>query len=417
MSKKEIIYKIFRAVVLMGISLFFLFPFALPFKNSVINLFTHPPQPTNIITPVSKASEDPVDWDQKPVTYTSDNLGINLPWLDTHNGKAEINWLNKSYKSNLIENDLKTIQEMGITKIRSWCQMESVFNYKDGKFVLNEIYAKNLDDFLNRADKHGISVICVMADGNYKGESKDLDGNFHWDLIQTPEGLEIYKQAYIDYINHFKSHPNILMWDIHNEPYGSTNWSFAAKKLNVTTPQVHTYLLQSYKTIKPLAGNAMVGFSDLEEENQAIFKFFSSETMRKAYVDDSTDVYAMHIYRASPEQVADFRKLNNKPKWVIELGAYNYSDPDAVGHPIAAANELYNTDENYIAVTQISKKLLNSGFSLIMPWGFSANDGMVKHNPDGTHTLLRLAQFMKDQLLNYKAAHEETATTGGELKQ
>lgn len=401
MTKSEVIHKIIRAAIILGVMLFFLFPFFKPFGHSLPNFNQNTKLVSgNSATPVATPIVHPEDpnWYQKPVIYTADTLGINLPWLDMHNSKTEINWLNKNYRKNLIESDLTAISGMGITKVRSWCQMESVFNYKDGKFVLNEAYAKNLDDYLNRANKHGISIICVIGNGNYEGEPKDLDGNFHWELIQTPEGLEIYKQAYIDYINRFKSHPNILMWEIYNEPYGSTTWSLAAKKLKVTYSQVHTYLFKSYKAIKPLAGNTPVGFSDLEEKEQAIYQLFSSETMRKEYVDDSTDVYAMHIYRATPEQVADFRKLTNKPKWVLELGAYNYYDPDANDHPIAAANELYNTDENYIAVTQISQKLLNSGFSLIMPWGFSSNDGMVKHNPNGTHTLLKLTQFMRDQL-------------------
>ena len=343
---------------------------------------------------------DDSNWSEKPVSYTAENLGINLPWLDLHNGGVATNWLNVKYDSKLIDQDLAAVRAMGITKIRSFCPLESVYNF-NGTFVLNENYARNLDDFLDIADNYGIDVICVMGDGNYDGRPNDLDGKLRWELIQNPEGLQIYKNAYIDYINRFKNHKNILMWETVNEPYGSITWSYSAKELNVTQDQVHVFLLQSYQTIKPLVGNVPVGISDLEEEEQEKYQIFSNPDKRRLFIDDVTDIYAMHIYRNNASQVADFRSLTNKPKWVVELGAYNYDDPYAIEHPIPASNELFDTEKNYNATIQISKKLSNSGFTLIMPWSLTSNNGMVQHNPDGSHTLLKLAQFMKGQLTDH----------------
>ena len=340
---------------------------------------------------------DNSNWSEKPVNYTTENLGINLPWLDLHDGGVATNWLNAKYDSKLIDQDLAVIRTMGITKIRSFCPLESVYNF-NGTFVLNEDNARNLDDFLNRADDYGIDVICVMGDGNYEGKPNDLDGKLRWELIQNSEGLQIYKNAYIDYINRFKNHKNILMWETVNEPYGSITWSYRAKELNVTYDQVHVFLLQSYQEIKPLTGSVPVGISDLEEEEQEKFQIFSNPEKRRLFIDDVTDIYSMHIYRNNASQVADFRFLTDKPKWVVELGAYNYDDPYAKEHPIPGLNELFDTEKNYNATIEISRKLSNSGFVLIMPWSFTSNNGMVQHNPDGSHTLLKLAQFMKDQL-------------------
>ncbi|MES2436783.1 MAG: cellulase family glycosylhydrolase [Patescibacteria group bacterium] len=330
--------------------------------------------------------------------YTNDNLGINLPWLDLHNGVEEYNWLNEKYNSKLIDKDLAEIQAMGITKIRTFCQMESLFNFKDGKFELHKKYAKNLDDFLTKAEKHNISVICVMGAGNYEGEPKSLDGNFRWELIKTPAGIKVYTDAYSTYIKRFSSHKNIIMWETHNEPYGSATWSEAAKVAQVTEDQIHEYLFQSYKTIKPLVGSTYVGFSDLEEREQPKYQLFSDEAKRTRLVDDSTDVYSLHIYRNSADQVFDFSGVKNKPKWVVEYGGYNYYDPQAIEHPIAGNSELYNTEANYTSTVDISNKLVNTGFTLLMPWAFSSNSGMVVHNPDGTHTLLKLPLWMKEQI-------------------
>src|SRR5262249_23136850 len=48
-------------------------------------------------------------WERHAVSYTTDSLGINLPWLDLHNGddfKLSYNWLSSSYDPALVEADL-----------------------------------------------------------------------------------------------------------------------------------------------------------------------------------------------------------------------------------------------------------------------------------------------------------------------
>jgi hypothetical protein len=340
-------------------------------------------------------------WDRQPVAYTADILGINLPWLDLHNGsdgKWALDWLGATYDQRLVEADLAEIEAMGIRKIRSFCVMESVFDFRQGAFRLNGAPARNLDDFLDRAERHGIAVICVMGDGNDDGEPGKPDGKFRWALIQSPEGRRAYVDAYVAYVERFRGHRNILMWDVHNEPYGELTWSPAARGLNVTQEQVHQYLLASYTALKAIAGDVPVGFSEMEEKEQPRYRIFGDDAKRRALIDDCTDVYAMHIYRASPDQIEDFRRLTGKPKWAVELGAYNYSDPDASGHPIPARNELYDAEKNYRAVVPMAQKLVNSGFTLILPWGFSSNPGVVTHNPDGSHTLGPLARFIRTEL-------------------
>jgi len=338
-------------------------------------------------------------WERQAVSYTADSLGINLPWLDRHNGAdftLSYNWLDTSYDSTLVEADLAEIDAMGVRKIRSFCLMEWVFDLRDGEFRLNCEHAQNLDDFLDRAERHRIQVISVMGDGNY--DSRPLDGKFQWSLIQHSKGRQVYAEAYVAYVKRFRHHRNVLMWEVSNEPYGSLTWSLAAQKLGVTQEQVHEYLRLSYRALKSVAGDVPVGFSELEEREQDKYHLFGNAVKRQALIDDSTDIYSMHFYRASPDQIEDFRALNGKPKWAVELGAYNYSDPRAIGHPLPANNELYDGRKNYQAVPPLAQKLMNSGFSLIMPWAFSSNAGLVEHNKNGTHTLGPLALYMKRQL-------------------
>ncbi len=384
MPVKAIVFKLTRAFLLMGVSLYFLSPFITPAFYD-----------TNILSLTPKII-DPAPTKQSK--FNSNNLGINLPWLDLGDGTQVLNWLNTNYNGALIEEDIQFVSKMGITQIRSFCQMESVFNYTDGKFILNDEYAANLDNFLDTAENHGLKVICVMGNGNHDGNPQDLDGFLRWEMLQSEAGLVAYKNAYEDYINRFKHHDNILMWEINNEPYSSITWSGAAQSFNITQDQVHNYLVMAYQTIKPMVGQTLVGFSDLEEKQQPKYRTYSDEAFRVKYIDDSTDVYSMHIYRMSADEIADFSNLTSKPKWVTELGAYNYDDPQAVNHPVPGHNELYDPDANYSAVTSIGEKLIDTGFTLIMPWSFTSNPGLVKHNPDGSHTLLKLGLYINEQL-------------------
>ena len=150
-----------------------------------------------------------------------------------------------------------------------------------------------------------------------------------------------------------------------------------------------------------------MGISELEEEEQEMYQIFSDTEKRRMFIDDVTDVYSMHIYRNNASQVADFSNLTGKPKWVVELGAYNYDDPYAKEHPVPGFSELFDTNKNYNATIDISRKLLNSNFTIIMPWAFTSNNGMVRHNTNGSHELLKFAQFMKKQLTGYGVGGNE----------
>jgi hypothetical protein len=412
-----------RIGVLFGVSGIFLLPYIALIIHRPVNPTTSSGQtnPTGADKSAWVWTSDSPDpgsvatyksWDQKPVTYTPDNLGINYPWLEKPSGAESVNWLGADYSASLVDKDLEAIQKMGVTKIRAFCQLESIFDYQGQSFVIKERNAANLDDFLNRAGDHGISVVCVMQNGNYSLPNRNLDGNLRWDLIRTPEGMAAYKSAFITYINRFRTHNNILMWDMVNEPYGSLVWSNAAKELKITPQEVHQYLLLQYQTIKPLAGSVPVGFSDLEDSQLPQFNLYSNDTLRKTLVDDCTDIYAMHIYRGTADQVPDFRNLTGKPKWGLELGSYNYDDPNAKQHDLPAANELYDAKENYLATRSISTKLLNSGFALVMPWAFNANPGMVEHNPDGSYKFVGFAAFMKYQLMAYQKQSSQSPSSG-----
>src|SRR5438445_1215271 len=344
----------------------------------------------------------PLQWYANRSAYTPQNLGMNYPWLNNHAGGSVINYLTTQYNSTLVENDLALIASWGVKIIRAWGQLESVMDWTGNAYTINTTYAAHLDDYLTRCANHNLQVILVIGDCKSSGGYSNLDGKFRWTFVNSSS---TYLSALYTYVNHFKAHANILMWELQNEPYANLTWSDNAITSGVTQAQLHEFLVSCYSVVKVIVGSTYVGFSDYEEEQQNVYQLFSNATKRTNLVDDCTDVYSMHIYRADQWQIADFRNLTGKPKWCSEVGSYNYSDPTGVSHGNQPGyNELMSDGPNGISgnsnpysTRSIAAKLINSGFSLILPWSIGDNDSVVRHLSDGSHIVGSLGAWIQAQ--------------------
>ena len=347
-------------------------------------------------------------WYGERVNYTPATLGVNWPWQNV-SGSESVNYLAGGYNSGSIEAALAAVAGWGVKVIRAWTPLESVMSWNGSAFAMNSTNAGNLDDFLTRCASHGLKVVAVMGDGKSDSGYTSLDGKFRWTFVTGSDAA--YLTALQAYLTRFTAHPNIVMWELQNEPYANLTFSANAIASGATQAQTHTFLKACYTAAKSLTGSTLVGFSDYEEEQQAEYQMFSSSSNRQTLVDDCTDVYSMHIYRADQSQVADFRTLTSKPLWCSELGSYNYYDPTASGHPIIAYDELASDGPNGISglsnpfsTRSIGAKLINSGFSMVMPWAYSDNPGFVLNALDGTILPGSLPVWMKAQFTSSRSA-------------
>ena len=340
-------------------------------------------------------------WFDRRVVYPPEVLGMNYAIMHPHRSSVDdgAHWLTTPYDPAKVEADLDILASLGIRILRIFAAIETVLEYSSGAFGESNVYAGNLDDFLTRCGRFGITVIPVMGDGTYEGAPKPpFDGKFLWELIETEAGRRAYARAYVAYVDRFARHDNILYWEIANEPYGNLTWSPRPKELGITQDLVHAYLVEVYETLKDVTG-LEVGFSEIQEQEQEKYRTFSDDNVRTMYVDDCTDYYSMHVYRGSASQLPDFRSLNGKPKYLTEVGSYNYIDPTGEGHGgLPADNEYLKERPNMQAVIDISRKALNSGFAQVLPWDMAYNTGMFEHHPDGTHTVKALPIWMRNVL-------------------
>jgi len=349
------------------------------------------------LTAVARGEDSAETRPVNAVVPSAQNLGINYPWVDDHQGHVQQLWM-QDYPAQLVEDDLQTIAALGVRVIRVFAPVEAVMSYGDAGFTMVEARAAGVDRLLEAAARRDMRVILMMGDGNVEQRPENLDGKFRWELVQSETGREQLAAACTEYVRHFRKHDNILMWELANEPYGNLTWAAYPQQLRVSNDETHAYLRAAYQAVKPLT-TAHVGFSDLHEEEQEKYRLFTNAEFRRRYVDDATDVYAIHIYRGSPRQVPDFAGLTGKPKWCSELGSYNYTDETGVAHAGQPAHgELWDERANFEAVTAIVPKLLDGGFELVLPWAFTANEGMVVHRADGSHELKSLPRWMQSQL-------------------
>jgi len=340
---------------------------------------------------------NPAWYDNRP-NYTPTTLGINYYNMNLHDGTNPITWL-QSYDATKADNDLALLQTSGITKIRVFAPLESIMSYASSVFTMNSTYRDNLKDFLTKANSHGISCILVMSRGETPSAPSSLDGYTRWELVLTSNGRTAYKNAMVAYVSAVDTFSNILMYELCNEPYScAAGFSAYAVTESVTQQNVLDWLTLCYGALKSTTAKP-VGISEYEEEEQATYQYFSDATKRTTYIDPVTDIYSMHVYRPDNTYMADFRQLTSKPKWLSEVGHLNYSDPTASSHPIAGNDELFNALYDPQAVRSITRKALNAGFSLVMPWSFADNANVVvSHNGDGTHTPKEVLLWMQATL-------------------
>lgn len=331
---------------------------------------------------------------------SSATIGLNYAWPDDHAGGQVLSWLGSWYDPAIVHGDLAVVADMGIRSLRAFCPLESVMSFDGVDFAMAPGFVAHLHDFIDTAATLGIDVLPVLADGHVNAAPRDLDGKFRWDLAMTSSGRAAYGRAVEAYVRELSVHENIVMWETANEPYGNLTWASVPAELGVTEEQAHDYLRVVYDAAKDVVGDAaLVGFSDLEEDQQEKYRLVADPTRRAALVDDCTDVYSLHIYRNHTSQIADFSEVTGKPLWCVELGAYNYDDPTGEAHAgLPASNDLYDGDVNAEVLEDMVPHLLGQGFELLMPWSFANNGGMVVHLPDGGHELGRAAQWLRSQV-------------------
>jgi exo-beta-1,3-glucanase (GH17 family) len=205
----------------------------------------------------------------------------------------------RSFKT--LTQDLALMKEAGINTIR-------VYSPIDDREVLDEI------------DAAGIKVITGIG---YNSHNKDYD---------------IISGSFIDYVNKYKDHPAILMWELGNE---------------------YNYYPEWFK------GDINIWYEALNEAAQLIHETDENHPVSTAHGElpddrvlaacEEVDVWGFNVYRwDQPESLfSEWGAMSPKPMYLSEAGADSYMTIEANG---------YDQGENQQAQADANSKILRAVF-------------------------------------------------------
>ena len=216
--------------------------------------------------------------------------------------------------------DLALMQEMGINTIR-------VYEPIADKAVLDEIHAA------------GISVIVGV--GYNQGGVYDLQSG-----------------TYLNYVEQYKSHPAILLWELGNEYNFHPEWFGGTMDL-------------WYETLR--AASAAIQAADPNHPVSTAHGELPEDTLIAEMTD--IDLWGLNVYRwdVSCTAAMDFAKRSDKPMYFSEIGADSYMSTSMLG---------YAQGSNPRAQADATRTLLEPLFSDSVPSAgaaiFSFTDGWWK---------------------------------------
>ena len=224
----------------------------------------------------------------------------------------------RSFES--LTQDLALMQDMGINTIRVYEPIAS-------EAVLDEIH------------EAGISVIV--------GIGYNQDGVY-----------DLQSGTYLDYVERFKSHPAILMWELGNEYNFHPEWFGGSLDL-------------WYETLRD--ASAAIQAADPNHPVSTAHGELPDEELIAAMTD--IDLWGLNVYRwdVSYTAAVDFAKRSDKPMYFSEIGADSYMSTTMLG---------YEQGPNQRAQADATRALLAPLFSDSVPCVgaaiFSFTDGWWK---------------------------------------
>lgn len=221
---------------------------------------------------------------------------------------------------NNLEEDLALMLEAGINTIR-------VYEPINDETVLDKI------------DKAGLKVII--------GFGYNQKGNF-----------DIFSGTFIDYVQTYKNHNAILMWELGNEYNYHPEWFHGNVKNWYKAMNKAANLIQKNDSSHPVA----TAHGDLPDEIALS-------------MNPNIDVWGMNVYRSiNPETIfKEWQKVSSKPMYLSETGADSYMQVAKAGYK-QGVNEKAQADATAIILKSIFQgQDICSGVTL-----FSFTDGWWK---------------------------------------
>lgn len=284
-------------------------------------------------------------------------IGFNIPWLkydtgaeNNHDGYG--NGFNDSYfngtgANSNIQAQLDLMQSKNVKYIRLWLNIYHYMNANKeevGYTAFRAEFLTNLATYCDWCNARGIKMLICLDDCWY---------TFPWWWIGTVKE-DSYVQACVDVVTALKDKPAVWGWDYCNEPY--MGWwnsaptttkhthyqdgSYAGHDI-CTIARATTFFIRLYTTLKAIAPTHLFSVGESKPNQNTLYG-----------ISAACDFYQLHWYGTDASlftyKASDYDKL-------AIIGEYGYNK----------AGE-YLTHDDF--THRLTRKMLENGFPLVMPW-------------------------------------------------
>jgi uncharacterized repeat protein (TIGR02543 family) len=216
--------------------------------------------------------------------------GINLAWLSYGNDFAD-----EAIATSELEKAMKNVSDSGANSMRIWISTDgSKFKY-DGNGYVNGLGTKtvqNLKTALQYASKYNLVLMPTLMTHNLVNTSGD-QWNKNKKLLTENAALDAYISTYlVPLVTAIGKDPNLLCWEVFNEPEGLVYWN-SANKIQKSDVQ---------RVVNRVAGaihRAVPGVLVSNGSNQISYKDWYLDAALKGAGGDADgvlDFYMFHYY-------------------------------------------------------------------------------------------------------------------------
>jgi len=294
--------------------------------------------------------------------------GFNLAWINYANDVGEQDLDLRAFRR-----AMKAVAEAGGNTMRVWLStngsQDPVFDSNGYVSGLGSKTIANVKKMLVVAKETNMLLMPVLLTHNFMQEQPGVDLERNRRMLTTDEGLDAYlNNAVIPLVSAIGKDPNLLCWEICNEPEGMVEgigWTYE----RITRQDVQIFTNRISGTIKRTVPGVLVSTGTLSAD-KLIWYLDKALVQAGADEDGILDFYTFHYYGWNGTQNSPFTHAASfwnmgKPIIVGEFASSSWSPSTRSSSPLKDSGD----------INRLMPKLFESGYAGGLYW---------QYQPDGS---------------------------------
>jgi uncharacterized repeat protein (TIGR02543 family) len=300
--------------------------------------------------------------------------GMNLAWINYANDVV-------SFDSATMATAMKGVHDSGGNAMRIWLSTDGshdpVFDANGYVSGPNPNTIPNIQKMLRIAKNNNLVLILSLMSHNWMNTSSGANITYNKTMLQTDSGISAYIKHYVTpVVTAVGADPNILCWEVFNEPEGMVlDWSGLAT--GITTLNVQTVVNRVAGAIhKAVPGGVLVSNGTVTlQYNSSVggVNNYTDAALKAAGGDTAgyLDFYMVHYYSSNGSDPSPFTKTYSH---------WNLDKPLVIGEYPSQIFSADYSNFNATSVDNLLKYLDSTGYAGGLGWMYYNNAGMAGYS-------------------------------------